>query len=351
MQVNNKSAEYWEKRFEQVLVSSEMLGINYEQELTEIYEDTLILIQRELEAFYARYAIENELDLAEVKKRLDSKQLKRFKVEQKRYLNKVNSLIAQGANLESYAKTLERLSARAHVSKLQELQNNLNTLIMILTGEQEIKLSVLLNHNYLEAYSLTTFELQKGLGFGMSFTMPDTRMTEKVVKTSWNGGNYSDSIWKNKQQLTNWLNTNLPRHFAAGSGIEEMSKDLSQKLNTNYNNAVRLVRTEVNYISNQATMDSYKDSGVVKKFKILATLDSRTSEICREMDGKVFNVSESQVGVNTPPFHVRCRTTTVPYFEDTNNEDFERAARDSKGKVYYVPANITYKEWQEKYKK
>lgn len=351
MPINNRSVEYWEKRFEDILISSEKLGVDYEKELAKIYEETKLALERELEAFYARYALETGLDLAEVKKRLDSKQLKRFKTEQKIYLDKVNKLIEQGADLESYANTLKRLSARAYVSKLQELQNNLNTLIVLLTGEQEVKLGQLLGAGYLEAYFKTTFELQKGLGFGMSFTQPATETVEKTLKTAWNGNNYSSSIWKNKQQLTNWLNTNLPRHFAAGSSIKEMSKDLAEKLNTNYNNAVRLVRTEVNYISNQATMDSYKNSGVVDKFKILATLDSRTSEICREMDGKVFNVSESQVSVNTPPFHVRCRTTTVPYFDDDDREGLERAARDESGKTYYVPADITYKEWQDKYRK
>lgn len=349
-EVNKRNAEYWQRRFEQILISNEELAVEYEKELAKIYEQVKLDVQKELEAFYTRYSTETGLDLAEVKRRLDPKQLKRFKTQQKIYLAKVEELIEQGANLENYSKTLQKLVARAYVTKLQEIQNNLNSLITILAGQQEVNMAKVLNASYLQGYFKTTFELQKGLGFGMSFTQPSNETVLKVLKTPWNEGNYSTHIWKNKAKLTNWLNKDLPRHFAAGSGVKEMSTELAEKLGTSYNNAVRLVRTEVNYISNQSTMDSYKNSGVVKKYQILATLDSRTSDICRDMDGEIFKVSESQVAVNTPPFHVRCRTTTVPYFED-DEDDLERIAVGSNGQVYYVPGNITYPEWEKKYRK
>ena len=66
------------------------------------------------------------------------------------------------------------------------------------------------------------------------------------------------------------------------------------------------------------------------------------------MDGKIFEVSKKEVGINDPPFHPNCRTTTIPYFEpDEYDIDIERIAKDNKGKNYYVPGNLTYKQWQE----
>jgi SPP1 gp7 family putative phage head morphogenesis protein len=351
MATNKRTIEYWERRFEDILVNNEKLALDYEKQLAKIYTQVRLDTQKELEVFYSRYAKETGLSMAEVRKRLNPQQLKRFRIEQQRYLDKVEELIAKGANLESYQKTLQRLSARAYVSRLQEIQNNLNTLVTLSTSEQELMLQDVLKSSYLQGYSQTMFALQKGLGFGMSFTVPSNDDVVKVLKTPWNGGNYADSVWGNKQKLTQWLNTDLPRHFAAGSSIDTMSKDLSKKLGSSYKDAVRLVRTEVNYISNQSTMDSYTNSGVVDEYQILATLDNRTSEICRSMDGKVFKVKDSQVGVNTPPFHPRCRTTTIPYFQDEDYEGLERAARGSDGKTYYVPANITYEQWQNKYMK
>lgn len=57
-------------------------------------------------------------------------------------------------------------------------------------------------------------------------------------------------------------------------------------------------------------------------------------------------MSEWKVGVTAPPFHVHCRSTTVPYFDDEFDAVGERAARDEEtGKTYFVPGNMTYKEW------
>ena len=86
----------------------------------------------------------------------------------------------------------------------------------------------------------------------------------------------------------------------------------------------------------------------VDEYEILATLDNRTSEICRHMDGKVFKTSDLQVGINHPPFHCRCRTTSVPYFDEFTKDE-TRAARDENGKYYTVPADMKYPEWKSKY--
>lgn len=86
----------------------------------------------------------------------------------------------------------------------------------------------------------------------------------------------------------------------------------------------------------------------VEEFEIVATLDSHTSEICQEMDGKHFPMKEYQPGSTAPPFHVWCRSVTVPFFYDEFSLG-ERAARSADGKTYYVPSNMKYFEWAEMY--
>ena len=80
-------------------------------------------------------------------------------------------------------------------------------------------------------------------------------------------------------------------------------------------------------------------------------MDSKTSEICRSLDGKVFDMKEYQAGVTAPPFHPYCRTTTAPYFDDWEELgiDRERVARNDKGKNYFVDGNTTYKEWEKQF--
>lgn len=58
-------------------------------------------------------------------------------------------------------------------------------------------------------------------------------------------------------------------------------------------------------------------------------------------------MKDYQPGVTAPPFHVYCRSTTVPYF-DEQFDIGERAARDEEtGKTYYIPDDMNYQEWKE----
>ena len=109
-----------------------------------------------------------------------------------------------------------------------------------------------------------------------------------------------------------------------------------------------------NIISSYRDIIGYKNDGV-KKYRILCALDTKTCEICGEMDGQIFNVNEAKLGINLPPFCDKCRCTTTPVYDPIydNKDDLPkgmRTARDPKtGKTYKVPADMTYKEWYKKY--
>ena len=120
----------------------------------------------------------------------------------------------------------------------------------------------------------------------------------------------------------------------------------SNKMNVSKANAGRLVMTESAYFSSTAQKECFKELDV-ERYEIVATLDGHTSDICQEMDGKVFKMSEYEEGVTAPPFHVNCRSCTAPYFDDEFTKGEQRAARDGSGDTYYVPADMTYSEWKE----
>ena len=115
------------------------------------------------------------------------------------------------------------------------------------------------------------------------------------------------------------------------------------------NNARRLVRTESCHIANEMDMKAYKKSGI-DTYVFVATLDLKTSAICSSLDGKRFKVKDQQPGVNAPPMHPWCRSTTIC---DISDEELSHMKRRSKnpviGKSELVPANMTYEEWHKKY--
>ncbi len=171
-----------------------------------------------------------------------------------------------------------------------------------------------------------------------------------VLDKPWaaDGKHFSERIWGDRRaELVQELNKSLRKMLVTGENPVKLAPEIKKKFNVSERQAERLLRTEDAYFAEEATYNSYKECGT-EEYEIIATLDYKTSEICRDMDGKHFPVENKKTGVNYPPFHPNCRTTTAPYIDDPElTEGDTRIARDSKGKNYYVPANMTYKEWYE----
>ena len=109
-------------------------------------------------------------------------------------------------------------------------------------------------------------------------------------------------------------------------------------------NQVRtLVRTSINQVSNTAALNVYKaNSNVTKKYRYVATLDSRTSAVCSALDGRIFTYEDGP----KPPQHFNCRSTIIPEI-DYDNLPFDppkgivrRASADG-----LMPASMNYGEW------
>ena len=173
----------------------------------------------------------------------------------------------------------------------------------------------------------------------------------EVICLPWapDGYNFSERIWNNKEKLLSELNTVMTQNIMTGAGPQKAIDTLAKKMNTSRSNAGRLVMTESAYFSSLGRQQCFKDLGV-EKYEIVATLDGRTSETCRHLDGKIFDMKDFQAGVTAPPFHVHCRSTTAPYFGDDYHIG-QRVAKDEEGKRYYVPGDTTYKTWEKAFVK
>mgnify|MGYP003290439421 CR=1 FL=1 len=340
------SKEYWQRRAEAALIANEKSILEYEKELRRAYDETINRVEKEINAFYAKYAKENNIDLATARQRLNAAELKSFKKQEKLYFDEATRL---GLDPQ-YRKYLRKLSAKSYISKLEEITANIRHEIEKLSKEFENGLETKLKEGYEDSYYKPLYDIDRTMGLGADFTGLGKRTVEKAIRTNWLGDNFSGRIWKNKTALITQLNQMLPQEFVRGRGPKEVAKDLAKRLDVSYSNAVRLARTEMNHISNQATMDAYKDSGVLEQYEYLATLDSRTSDICREMDGKVFKLSQAQTGVNLPPLHPHCRSTTIPWFSEEEMADYEqnRLAKTEDGS-YVLEDKITYQQWVDKY--
>jgi SPP1 gp7 family putative phage head morphogenesis protein len=106
------------------------------------------------------------------------------------------------------------------------------------------------------------------------------------------------------------------------------------------NQIITLVRTSINQVANTASQQVYEaNQDITKKYRYVATLDTRTSSICRALDGQQFPYGKGP----TPPQHFNCRSTTVPVIDPDILPPSTTATRASKDGQ--VPINTTYGKW------
>ena len=176
----------------------------------------------------------------------------------------------------------------------------------------------------------------------------DNKRLENVLSKPWakDGKNFSERIWTDKNKLINTVYTELSQSMIMGKGPGEVIKRVSQIMGADKKTVSRLVMTESSYIASASQKDCFSDLDV-EEFEFVATLDSKTSELCRNMDGEHFPMSQYEIGVNVPPLHCFCRSVVAPYFSD--DEGF-RIVGGGKN-AFFIPSNMTYREWESTYVK
>lgn len=150
----------------------------------------------------------------------------------------------------------------------------------------------------------------------------------------------------------------ISQGFTEGQTTGQIIQDLRGTRANNFEDGVyanvnrntqTMVRTAVQNASSAARQRVWdSNSDVIVGVEIVATLDSRTSVICRSLDGEIFPVDSGP----RPPFHYSCRTTTAPVFSDDFKflrEGSRRPAKgvDSSGKtdIKQVRGSTRYYSW------
>lgn len=340
------NGEYWQKRFELLEQAAHQQGVQCYADIEKQYRQAQKTLEGQIAAWYQRFADNNGVTLADAKRMLTAKELAELKWDIQDYIRYGEENAING----TWVKQLENASARFHISRLEALKLQTQQSIEVMFGNQLDSIDSTMRDVYKSGYYHTAYEIQKGVGVGWDFSTLDDKQISKVINKPWavDGKNFSERIWGNRQKLVNELNQTLTQNIILGKDPQKAIDELARKMNTSKVNAGRLVMTEEAFFSSAAQKDCFAELDV-EMYEIVATLDSHTSDICRGMDGKHFKMSEWKVGETAPPFHVHCRSTTVPYFDDEFDAVGERAARGADGKTYYVPADMTYEQWSKKF--
>lgn len=346
---NSSNNKYWQRRFEKRKTEGLAEAEKFNKAMAKRYQWILKEVEKDVEYWYRRYARENHMSLADAKKQLRAGELKAFKLT----LEEFTKLVKQEKLSKEVLDMLNKASIRVRLTRQEEIYITLSVRVeqALQTLKQDFR--PMLKGVYEDSYYKSMYEVQSVTGYTNVTRLADENI-DTVLKNPWasDGKIFSDRIWENQNRLINTLRHELAQSLILQEGGAPLVGRIQKRFNVSFNDARRLVETETAFIQEQSFIDSMKGLKV-KQYQIIATLDNRTSPICRRLDLKIFDLKDAKPGISTPPFHVYCRSTTVPYIEGiSDDEEDTRAARmGGDGKTHDVNSKLSYDEWRRGYVK
>lgn len=319
--------------------AGEMQVNKYFTRLEKAFNQTRRELQKTIDAFYFRYAEENGLSFAAAQKKLDAEELGE--------LQDFIDLVMK--NIGKYNQQVNNMSIKARITRYQALEAQVDAILrQLYTIDYESEAERTMQEVYGDTYYRTWYNADQYHGFHAEFAQVNPTVVKKLLEYPFNGAAFSDRLWKQKDHLQAQLMEAVTTMLIQGRHPSTLTKEFAKKMNSKKFDAYRLLHTESSFLMSEATHAGYKEDGV-PKYEILATLDSKTCNVCGKLDNKVYEVGKEVTGVNMPPFHPLCRCTTVPHYDDTPTEGLTRAARDTDGNPIEVPEDMSWKEWKKKY--
>lgn len=352
-----KTDEYWAQRAVQREQESFDSTTGILGRLRNIYNDAAArlsqMAQKIFTAFTTSTGKKNMIDPQEARKLLSESQTAEVLQELRKKFVKTGDMEAlKKLNAPAYGYRLNRVQAMRQAVEAQ----------MQLVGDMEAQLGTQqLAKTYDAAYYKTMYDRavepggipavpagEPGTSAAIEepqFSKLSTRAIQEAVENKWHGANYSERVWANTEKVAQEAGRIIDAGVTAGTSVANMSTEIRNLFGVAYYAAERLVRTEVSRMHNNATLKGYKATGV-KWYTWLGTLDARTCELCGELDGQHFKLSDAVTGKTLPPRHPNCRCTTTAYYPDENRKG-KRIARDPEtGRNYYIDRGKTYEDWR-----
>lgn len=312
-----------------------------------VYQEAKTYLDKEINKIFDKF--QRDYGLSQVEARQVLKNMK-----DKKNLNELRKVLEARPNDPNIQRLLADLDSPAYsfrMKRLERLSDDLDRMRESIYHSEKTGSDAFYSDLMKDSYYKATFDLQQQTGLAYGFSGLPENEIKHLQSFSWvgDGSTYSTDIWKNTGKLTSSIKDELLISLMTGRDTRETAQAIAERFDVGQNDARRLVRTESAFFHNQMELLSYEEADI-EKYIFVAVLDKRTSRICQEHDNQVYDRDKAVPGVNCPPMHPWCRSTTVGYDEDADYSKLKRRARNPEtGKTELVPADMTYKEWYSKY--
>lgn len=292
------SKKYWRAREEAQRQKDIKDADKYASELKEIYKRAYFDIQDKINAFYTKYATENGLSMAEVKKKVSSLDIERY-----------NRLA------EKYVKNKDLSKTANEAMRIYNITMKINRLEML---KSEIGMELASNFSNVEGLfnealnKTATAEIERQAGILGNTVADTTKKADAIVNSSFNNATFSDRIWIHQEALRQDLNRVISNSIIQGKHPRTFIKDIVDRFDVSKSQADRLLITEVCRVQTEVQKQSYERDGYTE-YEFIA--EPTACQICKGLDGHIYKVSKMMPGDNAPPLHPRCRCSTAPYMD------------------------------------
>lgn len=304
---------YWRVREEQQHKRNLQESAKHDKELEKIYRSMQVSIQKDIDAFYTRYATKEGISMAEAKKRADKLNIEAYAEKAKKYVATHDLSKKANSEMRLYNMTMK-------VNRLELLKANIG---MELVDKFEDM------NNYMDdkLTERTKDELKRQAGILGGSVYKSEEMAASIVGASFHSATYSDRIWAHQDQLKYELHKLLSIGLIQGVNSKKLASEVSKLFGVSLRNAQRLMRTEMARVQTDAQFESYKRNGF--EFYQYHTLGAHACPICRPLDGKIFKVSEMLISENAPPMHPNCRCSTSASMGPEGDVNYAKSFDDS----------------------
>lgn len=294
------SKDYWAEREAEALKHYVTDEKEYDKRINSIYNSMLDDVQKEIDAFYGKYAAKEGITIAEAKKKASKLDIEAYERKAKRYVKDKNFSDRANEEMRLYNLTMK-------VNRLEMLKANIG--LELIKGHDELEKFM---ESILKGRTMAELERQAGI-LGKSIRN-NAQKADAIVNSSFHNAKFSDRIWMYQDLLRADLDKLLQTGLIQGKNPRVLAREIKAKFGATTYNAERLMRTEMARVQTEAQKQSFKRNGFVK-YEFIA--NSGCCDICSALNGKHFAVDKMMPGENAPPVHPHCRCSTAAW-EDSD---------------------------------
>lgn len=301
-------SNYWQNRSAKFLVSQLEISEKAIRRMNPVYNESYKYLQEQGRSVFEAYLRKQSFTEAEARRIVS-------RVNDFTNINDIKKAMLRSTDskaMKEIVKEMDSAPFAFRINRLMEMSNDIDSVSKRISKAQLGATANALSEIAKNGYRYKLSEIDDMVGFNVSsgFSDLDQEYVDKLMSSNWNGSNYSKRIWKSGNKLSKSLKEEFLVNYLTGRSNAQMAEKLAERFGVSLFDARRIVRTEATYIQGEVDAKAYEDTGV-SEYEFVAVLDSRTSKICNELDGKKFQVKDRQAGTNYPPMHPFCRSTTI----------------------------------------